>query len=51
MIRQTGCINPYTPGRITITSGTGKVEGVQNYIPGWTETVCIRCENSHGSYI
>ena len=44
-----GCVNAYPTGRLSINSGAPfVVSAVRNYIPGWSETVCIKCNNFDG---
>ena len=47
-LKASGCLTSYTPGELTITSGTGKIEATQNKDPGYVETVCVKCTNTGG---
>jgi len=48
------CIEPYTKGNLVIDSTNGRVGKVtakQNIDAGYTDTVCVKCENSASSSI
>ena len=41
-----GCVNAYPAGRLSINAlAPFVISAVRNYIPGWSETVCIICNN------
>jgi len=45
------CIASYTKGNLVIDSSTGKVTAKQNVDAGYTDTVCVKCENSASSSV
>ena len=46
LLMDVGCINPYPVGRLSINALA--VTAVRNIALGWSETVCIKCNNNDG---
>jgi len=45
------CSSAYNAGNLLIDSTTGKVTAKQNVADGYTDTVCVKCENTASSSI
>jgi hypothetical protein len=50
-LKVAGCGSAYSAGNLAITANTGAITGKQNVAAGYEDTVCIRCENTHGSFV
>ena len=50
-LKVSGCGSDYAGSNLAITANTGAITGKQNIAAGYEDTVCIRCENTHGSYV
>jgi len=45
------CNTTYTKGNLVIDETTGKVTAKQNVDAGWTDIVCVWCENTASSSV
>ena len=44
-----GCVNAYPTGRLSINAlAPFVITAARNHAPGWSETVCIKCDNNDG---
>jgi len=46
-----GCSTAYTTGNLVIDSTTGEITAKQNVDAGYTDTVCVKCENTATSSV
>jgi hypothetical protein len=49
--KATGCTDAYSTGKVSIDGGTQAISITQNEDAGYTETLCIVCENSVGDKV
>ena len=50
-LKLSGCSTDYTAGNLVIDATTGAITAKQNVDAGYADTVCIKCQNTHSSFV
>ena len=50
-LKVAGCGSDYTAANLVIDATTGAITAKQNVEAGYADTVCIKCQNTHSSFV